>query len=91
MELSHNEARVLGAVIESGGKLRPSELRARYDFSKPLRPDTHPDLREKTSAILNIDEGIRGLEERGLIEWRQDPNAIKTYQLTELGERLTAN
>lgn len=89
MELNPNEGRVLGALVQSGGSMRPSELRARYDLSEPLWPDMNPDLRKGASAVLNIHNGVTGLEEKGLVELRNDPvSAMLVLRLTELGRKL---
>ena len=90
-ELTATEELIMGCLVERGGMLLPSDIRAvwGHEFATPM---CHPD--EKTSAVLNMHAGIEGdarmegLIPRGLAYFFHDTASVKRLALTEAGREL---
>lgn len=91
-ELSHDEARVLGALTNEGGFARAGEILATYEegLAAPIAyPDVHPNVRTKVSAMMHLEWGLAGLAERGLIERRQNAvSTVITFHVTDHGRAV---
>lgn len=88
MELTQQGQMVLGALLQEGGPLLPSDFVAKYDFREPcfLEGVSSP----RTQAVVNFDIGIREVEYHGLVESYRDAVCAKRYRLTEAGHEYVA-
>lgn len=95
VDLHPTEGVVFGCLARHGGHGRPSEMVVAYedDIAEVLMPGDHEHHpRKRTQAIMVFDRGARGLEEKGLAEFDQDPvTTVKTLRLTEVGRALAAD
>ena len=89
MQLTEDEGRVLGALADAGGQCPPGELSVRYDFSEPyLFEGGRIDFRVRASALLHVDNGVRGLLSKGLIEEDLEGHGVKVLRMTQKGRKL---